>query len=46
MLMLSVFKTPWQKPTDCHSATSSALRWVTARSSARYGDSDAVKHAG
>jgi hypothetical protein len=34
MLMLSVFITPWQKPTACHCATSSAVRCVTAASSA------------
>ena len=30
--MLSVFITPWQKPTDCQSAISSAVRRVTSRS--------------
>ena len=32
--MLSVFITPWQKPTACHCAISSAVRRVTASSSA------------
>ncbi len=29
-LMLSVFMTPWQKPTDCHSAIRLAVRSATA----------------
>ena len=28
--MLSVFMTPWQKPTDCQCATIVAVRSVTA----------------
>ncbi len=35
MLMLSVFITPWQKPTACHCAISRAVRSTTAASSAR-----------
>ena len=32
--MLSVFITPWQKPTACHCATMPAVRSLTASSSA------------
>ena len=32
--MLSVFITPWQKPTACHCAISAAVRRATASSSA------------
>ena len=30
--MLSVFITPWQKPTDCHCAMSRAVRSLTSLS--------------
>ena len=32
--MLSVFITPWQKPTACHCASSAAVRSLTASSKA------------
>ncbi len=43
--MLSVFITPWQKPTACHCATIFAVRCITASSRARYGSS-ASRQAG
>ncbi len=36
IVMLSVFITPWMKPTFIHDATSPAWRAATARSSARW----------
>jgi hypothetical protein len=35
--MLSVFMTPWTKPTSIHRATSDAWAATTASNSARYG---------
>ena len=35
--MLSVFITPWMKPTSIHRATSSAWTSTTLRYSSRYG---------
>ena len=43
--MLSVFITPWQKPTDCHWAITSAVRMATTLSSATAG-TGAWRHSG
>ena len=43
--MLSVFITPWQNPTACHCAITSAVRMATTLSSAKAG-TGATRHSG